>query len=83
MQRTPRRYRVRFDRLDTLLETAGYRTDIAKAAELGLQRTTLLRVRAGHVEPSTKFLGRVQDRFPDVKFEDLFERIDAAEEVVS
>lgn len=76
MQGTPRRYRARFERLDDLMVALGYDTDQAKAAFLGLQQSTLLRVRRGDVEPSTKFLGAVQDRFPALTFEELFERID-------
>jgi hypothetical protein len=80
MQRKPRRYRVRFELVDPLMESLGYETDQAKAAFLGIQQSTLLRVRRGDVEPSTKFLGAVQDRFPARSFDDLIERVDCDED---
>lgn len=71
----PVRYRVRFDRLDQLLEDLGYVRDEDKSEYLGCSRVSLQRLRRNEVEPSVSFMARCQSTFPALRHEALFELV--------
>jgi len=48
--------------------------------EIGVHRTTLHRVRTGETEPSTAFIAGALRAFAPMRFEDLFESVEQAEQ---
>ncbi|WP_436759417.1 hypothetical protein [Streptosporangium sp. V21-05] len=48
-------------------------TDDARAAHIGVSRTTVLRIEKGAIQPGREFIAAVLDACPDLKFEDVFE----------
>ncbi|MGC5012603.1 hypothetical protein ACLQ2R_17705 [Streptosporangium sp. DT93] len=53
-------------------------TDDARAAHIGVSRTTVLRIQNGGIQPGREFIAAALCALPDIKFEDLFEVTRAA-----
>lgn len=72
--------RVRLTRLRKETATAGITTNAALAQLVGVAESTIGRVLAETVEPSTAFIAGLLDAFPDATFDDLFEVVAAPDQ---
>ncbi|WP_435233321.1 helix-turn-helix transcriptional regulator [Micromonospora aurantiaca (nom. illeg.)] len=69
---TPPAVRMRADIFDKLAETHGATNDAERARLVGIERTTLYRIREGKVVPKLETAMQIAQRL-DVTVEDLFE----------
>jgi hypothetical protein len=63
----------------TAIALAGFESDYALAKAMGVNRSTVSRVRAGELMPGPAFIAGALKALPPVKFEDLF-KVDVSEE---
>lgn len=59
--------------MDEIASARGLASDAARAAHIGVDRSTYSRVRSGEDLPGYRFIAGCLRAFPDLKFEDLFE----------
>lgn len=71
------RLRLRTSEWDRLTRARGLSSDAACAQLLGLNKSTISRARGNDVEPSETFVKAAIWHLPGLKFEDLFEVVDA------
>jgi hypothetical protein len=68
--------RLRTEQFQRHSRLHGLDTDTAKAACLGISRSTWYRILNGDMAPGERFMARALAAFPELKFEDLFEVIE-------
>lgn len=69
--------RLRHGEWERRMEAKGLSSDHARAQRIGMSRTTVARVQDGTIEPGERFVAAVLLTFADLKFEDLFEVVEA------
>ncbi|MDQ0377912.1 transcriptional regulator [Amycolatopsis thermophila] len=65
--------KLRPGELDKAIRLKHFPSDYALARAMGVARSTVVRVRAGQIEPGPRFIAGALVAFPELRFEDLFE----------
>ncbi|GAA1261905.1 hypothetical protein GCM10009634_01620 [Saccharothrix xinjiangensis] len=79
VRRDPSRYSVRLrgEPFDKAVRLAGFRSDFSLAQAMGVNRSTVMRVRAGSLQPGPAFIGGALTVLAPMTFADLFEVVDS------
>ncbi|MFD7653939.1 transcriptional regulator [Actinosynnema sp. NPDC059797] len=65
--------RLRTEKFGRVVELAGFRSDYALARAMGLNRSTVTRVRTGQLQPGRAFISGALKALVPMEFDDLFE----------
>ncbi|MBB4967811.1 transcriptional regulator [Saccharothrix violaceirubra] len=68
--------RLRVHVFDRMARAAGFRSDFQVAAAMGVNRSTVKRVKDGKLRPGPAFIGGALTALAPKKFEELFQVVD-------
>ncbi|QFZ16595.1 hypothetical protein [Saccharothrix syringae] len=68
--------KLRFDAFDKAVQLAGFPSDYALARAMKVNRSTVVRVRAGDLRPGAVFIGSALTALAPMAFDDLFEIVE-------
>jgi hypothetical protein len=69
----PYTVKLRANVFERAAKLAGFKSDYALARAMDVNRSTVTRVRSGHLQPGSAFIGGVLIALAPMQFEDLFE----------
>ncbi|TQM80589.1 hypothetical protein FHX81_2926 [Saccharothrix saharensis] len=64
---------LKADQFSKAVALAGFKSSYALAKEMHVARSTVMRVRAGHMTPGPAFIGGALTALAPMSFDDLFE----------
>ncbi|MFD1146097.1 transcriptional regulator [Saccharothrix hoggarensis] len=64
---------LRAEKFERVMQLAGFRSDYALARAMGVNRSTVARVRSGEMRPGRAFISGALKALDPMEFEDLFE----------
>ncbi|MEU5695176.1 transcriptional regulator [Actinosynnema sp. NPDC020468] len=68
--------KLRYSTFTKAARLAGFKSDYVLAYKMGLNRSTVMRVRSGELQPGAAFIGGALAALAPMQFDDLFEVVE-------